>query len=143
MRVDADHSELDVEGDGEPDWGCEVLDVVSLADLDREAPEDRLRRGLELMASGRFWEAHEVLEPAWHSSTGPERERLALLIRCCAAAVHVQRGRPESAARIAEGAAATAPDERLGALLKSCREDPLRIPQMLRSYASALLGHER
>ncbi|MGC8970072.1 MAG: DUF309 domain-containing protein [Conexivisphaera sp.] len=118
VRVDEDHAEVDAEGDGSPDWGCEILDVVDVGSLEGSA--DPLGRALGLMARGRFWEAHEVLEPAWRASSGRPRELLGLLVRCCAAAVHAQRGRPDSAASIAARALAAADPSIVPALRREC-----------------------
>ena len=146
VRLDSDHSEVDAEGRGMPEWECDVLDVVDLGSLEHASEVAPLRRGLELMSSGRFWEAHEVLESAWHSSTGPAKDALGFLIKCCAAAVHLQRGGYEAAARVASRAAAVSVDPScmggaLSELRSSCASmEPDSISRILREFAIGALG---
>lgn len=146
VRLDVDHSEVDVEGQGVPEWECEVLDVVDVGSLEHVSGISPLRRGLELMSSGRFWEAHEVLESAWHSSAGPAKDALGFLIKCCAAAVHLQRGDHETAARVASRAAAVSVDPScmsgaLSELRSSCASiEPDSISRVLREFAAGALG---
>ncbi len=145
VRVDVDHSEVDAEGEGEPDWGCEVLEAVDVESLEGQAGSTR---GLELMSRGRFWEAHEVLEAALRSSAGQARDELQFLIRCCAAAVHLQRGDRGAAARIAARAVASLdPSRASGGLLElrsSCASaDPGAIAPALRRFARSALEASR
>jgi len=142
VRLDEDHAEVDVDGDGIPDWGCATVDVVEVSSL--EGAGDPVRRGLELMASGRFWEAHEVLESPWHDTPGSAGESLGFLVKCCAAAVHVQRGRMESALGIV-GRSTTADVDQsyLGGLVaglrNECRGADRRLTRILREFARRAL----
>ncbi|MGC8696611.1 MAG: DUF309 domain-containing protein [Conexivisphaera sp.] len=146
VRLDVDHSEVDVEGQGMPEWECEVLDVVDVGSLEHASEIAPLRRGLELMSSGRFWEAHEVLESVWHSSTGPAKDALGFLIKCCAAAVHLQRGGYETAVRVASRAASVSVDNScMGGMLSELRSscasiEPGSISLVLREFAIGALG---
>ena len=146
VRLDSDHSEVDAEGHGVPDWECEVLDEVDVESLEHVREASPLRRGLELMSSGRFWEAHEVLESAWRPSTGPAKDALGFLIKCCAAAVHLQRGNREAAARVASRAAAVFVDPScmggaLSGLRSSCASiEPDFMSRVLREFARGALG---
>lgn len=56
-------------------------------------------------AAGEFFEAHELLEPAWMGSPDPdERELFQGLIKLAAAFVHAQRGNPAGIAKNLRGA---------------------------------------
>ena len=61
--------------------------------------------GLEAYAAGDFFEAHELLEPAWMGSADPdERSLIQGLIKVAAADVHAVRGNPPGVRRNLEGA---------------------------------------
>jgi hypothetical protein len=61
--------------------------------LDPEARRDAREAGLAAYAEGRFFEAHELLEPAWMGSADPaERDLDQGLIKLAAAYVHAERG---------------------------------------------------
>ncbi len=47
--------------------------------------DDVWHRAIERFESERFWDAHEVLEPAWLEASGRERAWLAGVILLCAA----------------------------------------------------------
>ena len=75
----------------------------------RPLPEAERRRaleaGLEAYRQGDFFEAHELLEPAWMGSdVRSERALLQGLIKLAAAYVHAVRGNPAGLARNLEGA---------------------------------------
>lgn len=61
--------------------------------------------GLQAYAEGDFFEAHELMEPAWMGTDDPaERELIQGLIKLAAADVHGVRGNPRGVARNLEGA---------------------------------------
>ena len=61
--------------------------------------------GLRAYASGDFFEAHELMEPAWMGTDDPaERDLIQGLIKLAAADVHGVRGNPRGVARNLEGA---------------------------------------
>ena len=61
--------------------------------------------GLQAYAEGDFFEAHELLEPAWMGTDDPaERDLIQGLIKVAAADVHGIRGNPRGVARNLEGA---------------------------------------
>jgi hypothetical protein len=61
--------------------------------------------GLEAYARGDFFEAHELLEPAWMGTLDlAERSLLQGLIKVAAADVHAVRGNPKGVRRNLEGA---------------------------------------
>ena len=61
--------------------------------------------GLEAYAAGDFFEAHELMEPAWMGTTDPaERALIQGLIKVAAADVHAVRGNPTGVRRNLEGA---------------------------------------
>lgn len=61
--------------------------------------------GLEAYGAGDFFEAHELLEPAWMGSADPaERSLIQGLIKVAAADVHAVRGNPPGIRRNLEGA---------------------------------------
>jgi len=72
------------------------------------APEGRaaaLEAFVAAYAAGEFFEAHELLEPAWMGSADPaERELFQGLIKLAAAFVHAQRGNPAGIAKNLRGA---------------------------------------
>lgn len=53
-----------------------------------------------------YFEAHEEWERLWASSTGEDRQLLQALIQAAAVGVHLSRGRPLPAGRLAGSAAA-------------------------------------
>ena len=71
-------------------------------------PERRrsaLEAGLEAYARGDFFEAHELLEPAWMGTSDlAERALYQGLIKLAAGYVHAVRGNPVGMARNLEGA---------------------------------------
>lgn len=61
--------------------------------------------GLRAYDSGDYFEAHELLEPAWMGTDDPvERDLISGLIKVAAADVHGVRGNPRGVARNLEGA---------------------------------------
>ena len=72
------------------------------------APAERtaaVSAGLRAYAAGDFFEAHELMEPAWMGTDDPaERELIQGLIKLAAADVHGVRGNPRGVARNLEGA---------------------------------------
>ena len=73
-----------------------------LPDADRAAA---LRAGLAAFGRGDFFEAHELLEPAWMGTNVPaERALLQGLIKVAAAYVHAARGNPVGISRNLQGA---------------------------------------
>ena len=61
--------------------------------------------GLDAYAEGDFFEAHELMEPAWMGTDDPaERELIQGLIKLAAADVHGVRGNPRGVTRNLEGA---------------------------------------
>jgi predicted metal-dependent hydrolase len=61
--------------------------------------------GLEAYAAGDYFEAHELMEPAWMGTDDPvERDCISGLIKVAAADVHGVRGNPRGVARNLEGA---------------------------------------
>jgi uncharacterized protein len=66
-----------------------------------------LEAGLDAYARGDFFEAHEILEPAWMGAHDlAERELLQGLIKLAAAYVHARRGNPAGVAKNLRGALA-------------------------------------
>lgn len=70
--------------------------------MDRSAA---VAAGLRAYEEGDFFEAHELMEPAWMGSDDPaERDLISGLIKLAAADVHGVRGNPRGVARNLEGA---------------------------------------
>src|SRR3989337_2120297 len=66
-----------------------------------------LEAGLAAYREGDFFEAHELLEPAWMGTDVPaDRALLQGLIKLAAAYVHAVRGNPRGIVRNLEGARA-------------------------------------
>jgi predicted metal-dependent hydrolase len=80
--------------------------------------------GLEAYAEGDFFEAHELMEPAWMGTDDPaERELIQGLIKLAAADVHGVRGNPRGVARNLEGARARLRRVRDGDAIAGVRVD--------------------
>lgn len=75
-------------------------------DLAAEERRRLLREGVDLFNDGRFFEAHEVWEEVWRSTTPEPKDLLQGLIQVAVAMVHHRdRGRPSVARRVlAKGA---------------------------------------
>ncbi len=98
VRVARKHIELDVS------VAPSMLDAL-LKGLEEIAPllsyteiterhmdmKERMAYARELFNAERYWEAHEVLEGAWKSSKGDEKELIQGIILVCAALVHAQK----------------------------------------------------
>ena len=75
--------------------------------LPAKARDAALREGLDAYDRGDFFEAHELLEPAWMGTDDPgERAFLQGLIKLAAAYVHGVRGNPAGIAKNLTGAQA-------------------------------------
>lgn len=73
--------------------------------LPDEARISAVVAGLEAYDAGDFFEAHELMEPAWMGSADPaERSLIQGLIKVAAADVHAVRGNPAGIRRNLEGA---------------------------------------
>jgi predicted metal-dependent hydrolase len=73
--------------------------------LPDEARIAAVAAGLEAYAAGDFFEAHELLEPAWMGAADlAERNLIQGLIKLAAADVHAARGNPAGIRRNLEGA---------------------------------------
>jgi len=73
--------------------------------LPDEARVAAIVAGLEAYAAGDFFEAHELLEPAWMGTPdAAERSLLQGLIKVAAADVHAVRGNPPGVRRNLQGA---------------------------------------
>jgi predicted metal-dependent hydrolase len=75
----------------------------------RPLPDDAriaaVRAGLEAYDAGDFFEAHELMEPAWMGTADlAERDLIQGLIKVAAADVHAVRGNPAGIRRNLEGA---------------------------------------
>jgi uncharacterized protein len=60
--------------------------------------DEELRRGLELMRRGAFFEAHEELEVAWRAAPAGERDFFQGLVHVSVAWYQAGRGRPVACA---------------------------------------------
>jgi len=75
--------------------------------LPSEARRAALDVGLALYDRGEYFDAHEVLEPAWMGAADPaERDLYQGLIKLAAAYVHAVRGNPRGWAKNLRGAVA-------------------------------------
>jgi hypothetical protein len=73
--------------------------------LDEATRKAALQEGLEAYERGDFFEAHEILEPAWMGTADPgERDLLQGLIKLSAAFVHSARSNPIGIAKNLRGA---------------------------------------
>ncbi|WP_270886287.1 DUF309 domain-containing protein [Pedococcus sp. 5OH_020] len=83
-------------------YGANGVEPVSEEPL---PPEDALRTARELVASGRPFAAHEVLEARWKAGPAEERDLWQGLAQLCVALTHAARGNPTGAQRLMERAA--------------------------------------
>ena len=60
--------------------------------------DDELRRGLDLMRRGAFFDAHEELELAWRTAPAAERDFFQGLVHVTVAWYQAGRGRPTACA---------------------------------------------
>jgi iron complex transport system ATP-binding protein len=102
----------DGDGDGDRNRGRRSLvrapdgRMKAFRPLPGPARLEALARGLEAYAGGDFFEAHEILEPAWMGTDDlAERDLYQGLIKLAAAGVHAVRGNPEGVRRNLLGAA--------------------------------------
>jgi hypothetical protein len=103
-----------------------------------EARAAAARSGLEAYERGDYFEAHELLEPAWMGTSDPaERELVQGLIKLAAAFVHAARGNPLGIDKNLRGAQA-----RLAGHLKLERSGPLPGPLADLDVASLLAAIE-
>lgn len=73
--------------------------------LPADARVAAVRAGLEAYAAGDYFEAHELMEPAWMGTADlAERSLIQGLIKVAAADVHAVRGNPPGVRRNLEGA---------------------------------------
>lgn len=84
-------------------YGAEGVEPVSEEPL---PPEETLRTARELVAAGRPFAAHEVLEVRWKSGPAEERDLWQGLAQLCVAITHAARGNHTGAHRLAQRAAA-------------------------------------
>ena len=63
-------------------------------------PLDAVRLARELLAAGRAFSAHEVLEASWKAAPDTERELWQGLAQVCVGLTHLQRGNRVGAARL-------------------------------------------
>ncbi len=64
-----------------------------------------LERGLELIRSGAYFDAHEELEDEWREAPAEERDFLQGLVHVAVAWLHAERGNPPGCERQLEKAA--------------------------------------
>ena len=67
-------------------------------------PEETLRTARELVAAGRPFAAHEVLEARWKAGPAEERDLWQGLAQVCVAITHAARGNQTGAERLADRA---------------------------------------
>lgn len=63
-------------------------------------PQEALALARDLLARGRPFFAHDVLEAVWKAAPGPERPLWQGLAQVCVGLTHLQRGNPVGAARL-------------------------------------------
>lgn len=61
------------------------------------SPEEALALGIEQFNAGRYFQAHEIWEDAWHPSPEPERDFWQGLIQIAVGLTHRQRGNAHGA----------------------------------------------
>jgi uncharacterized protein len=107
--------------------------------------EFKLKQGIALFNTGKFFEAHEALEDVWREMRGPERRYLQGLIQVAAGFHHYSRGNLEGArSLIGRGSERLdhAPDFLLGIALVPLRRELMQWLQAL-AYGSPPPGLPR
>lgn len=100
-----------------------------LPETDRSAA---LAAGLRAYEQGDFFEAHELLEPAWMGTAVPaDRALLQGLIKLSAAYVHAARGNPRGILRNLEGARARLVEAREDRLAAGLPDPWLDLPGLV------------
>ena len=82
-------------------YGAEGVEPVSEEPL---PPEETLATARELVAAGRPFAAHEVLEARWKAGPDEERDLWQGLAQVCVAITHAARGNQKGAERLADRA---------------------------------------
>ncbi len=102
--------------------------------LPAEARTAALRAGLALYERAEFFDAHEILEPAWMGTDDPaERDLYQGLIKLAAAYVHAVRGNPAGWAKNLRGAR-----ERLARAVAAGRDAGIDVAAIVSSIDRAL-----
>ncbi len=101
-----------------------------------------MMRGIEEFNQGRFFDAHETWEEAWHVETGPQRDLLRGLIHVAAGYHHLVRRRNFRGAFIKLGSGARLLD-RFGRLCRGIDVDSIRRGARLNRDLVFTLGRER
>jgi predicted metal-dependent hydrolase len=83
-------------------YGAEGVEPVSEEPL---PPEETLTAARELLAAGRPFSAHEVLEARWKAGPTEERDLWQGLAQLCVALTHAARGNRTGAERLLDRAA--------------------------------------
>ncbi len=132
---------MDRGGLSDPDERRTVVQAGGRRKAYRPLPEDEraaaLAAGLAAYAQGDYFEAHEVLEPAWMGTDDlAERALYQGLIKLAAAYVHAVRGNPPGVAKNLEGAlahlrAARSPDIDVEALVAEIEVRRAALPAVL------------
>jgi len=102
---------------------------------DVDTVEEALEVGIALWNEQRFFEAHECLESVWHASPEADQDLWQGVIQVAVAAVHVQRGNPVGAAKLAQRAAdrlASYPPEHRGIDVEAARQTCARLADEVR-----------
>jgi hypothetical protein len=63
-------------------------------------PEEALRRGIEHFNAGRYFQAHEAWEEAWHPAPEPERDFWQGITQVAVGLTHRQRGNARGSATL-------------------------------------------
>lgn len=63
-------------------------------------PDEAVALARDLLAAGRPFFAHDVLEARWKAAPGPERDLWQGLAQLCVGLTHLQRGNPVGGARL-------------------------------------------
>lgn len=107
--------------------------------LPADARAAALLDGLEAYDRGDFFDAHEILEPAWMGTDDPpERDLYQGLIKLAAAYVHAVRGNPRGWAKNLRGAS-----ERLSRAIAAGERTGIDVPAILAAIDRELADPQR
>ncbi|CAA9308716.1 MAG: hypothetical protein AVDCRST_MAG07-309 [uncultured Frankineae bacterium] len=106
-------------------------------------PDQALALARDLLARGRPFFAHDVLEAAWKAAPPPERAFWQGLAQVCVGLTHLQRGNPVGGARLLRRGADRLDEHRARPSHRSHGVDLARVAGAARARARAVDAGER
>lgn len=101
-------------------------------------PDEALALARDLLARGRPFFAHDVLEATWKVAPAPERSLWQGLAQVCVGLTHLQRGNPVGGARLLRRGADRLDEHRAGPQPATHGVDVARVAAAARARADAV-----